>query len=314
MLSEIDFFMEYLSIEKNYSQNTVESYSSDLLQFNDFLILESKEINYLSVEKNNFIDDDTDIEKIDKDILKSFLEYLYDNQLSKSTIARKIATLKSFFKFLYNRNLIEKNPANNLIFPKQRKNIPKFLYLSEFEKLVDFPIENFFDHRDLAIINTFFSTGIRVSELTSAKISDIDFESQRLKVTGKGKKDRFTFLTDKTVAHIKNYLQMRKIKFKRLTEPLFINKFGKQISERGVFNIIKKRATAAGILAKVTPHTLRHSFATEILNNGANIRSVQEMLGHESLSTTQIYTHTTKARLKKIYNDFHPHAKIKKDD
>ena len=157
----------------------------------------------------------------------------------------------------------------------------------------------------------FFLTGARVSEISQASILDLDFHSNRLKVTGKGREDRFTFLTEHAAKEIKTYLKERQAFSQTKSEALFLNNRGSGISERGIYDIIVKRAKLAGFL-NVSPHTLRHSFATELLNNGADIRAVQEMLGHKNLSTTQIYTHTTKEQLKKVYEAYHPHAKKKK--
>jgi site-specific recombinase XerD len=262
-------------------------------------------------------DDDVLIRTIGKDDLTGYLEFIFDSELKRSTIERKIAAIKTFFKFLHNRDIIPKNPAERIIYPKKGKRLPRFLHLKEINAILDFKDTGFIDFRDRALLETFYSTGSRVAELAAARIDDIDMDSGRLKVMGKGREERYVFLTGEALMTIERYLRERVKKFRVLTDPLFINNRGGNITERGIFGIVVKRARAAGMLERVTPHTYRHSFATEMLNQGADLRAVQEMLGHRSLSSTQVYTHTTKERLKRVYERAHPHAlryKNKNDD
>ena len=310
MLNEIDLFMEYLKFEKNSPEMTVISYNKDLLQFYKFLINDITE----NLKNNYFIDvtidnDDVMIETIDKEDITGFIEYLYDSGLKRISIERKIATIKSFFKFLYNRLIINQNPAKPIFYPKKESRLPKFLYFNEIEKLTDFQTNSFIDFRDKSILHTFYSSGTRVSELSNANCSNVDYYNNRLKVTGKGREERIVFLTDEAIAALKLYLIEREKKFSNVTGPLFVNNRGTRITSRGIFNIVKKRSINAGFKERISPHTLRHSFATEMLNQGADIRAVQEMLGHKNLSTTQVYTHTTKERLKNSYEKYHPHSK-----
>ena len=313
MYNLIDTFIDYISFEKNYSANTVEHYKKDLFQLIDFLtgniIPEFKDYYELDCAISG---SEPVITTITLSDLRSFMEYCYDRGLTKSSIARKTAVLKSFFSYLYNKDIIQDNPAKKLTSPKKDKKLAKFLYLKEYDELVDFEINDFFDLRDKAILSLFYSTGARISELTGSLIAELDLSSKRLKVQGKGSVERIVFLTDESVSLLKDYLKERDKKFKNKSDYIFVNKNGKHISVKGIYNIVMKRAGAAGLSYKLSPHALRHSFATELLNNGADIRAVQEMLGHKSLSSTQVYTHTTKSRLKKVYDEYHPHSKLAK--
>ena len=310
MISEIDSFLEYLKFEKNSSPKTVDSYNDDLMQFYKFLTgnmgdsidLSRYDVN-VKVEN-----DDVDIKSIGKDDITAFIEFCYDNGLKRSSISRKIACLRSFFKHVYNENIIEKNPALKITFPKRERNIPKFLHINEIEALFEFELNDFFDYRDRALLEVFYSSGARVSEIASADCENFNTENGTLKVHGKRSTERMVFLTDNCIKWLNHYFKQRRKEFGEAEGPLFINNKGERITERGIFYIIDKRHTASGLAGSISPHTLRHSFATELLNQGADIRAIQEMLGHKNISTTQIYTHTTKERLKRVYEEFHPHS------
>jgi integrase/recombinase XerC len=309
MIAEIDHFMLYLQSEKNASKKTVESYNKDLHEFLGFLCGEAG----LSIREKYevrvpILDGDIPVAGIRGEDITAFIEFSYDRGLKRSSIERKIASIKSFFNFLFKKEFIMENPSTRIGYPKKESRLPKFLHLNQIDKLMDFECRAFIDYRDKAILDTFYSTGARVSELCNADISDVDFDCKRLKVLGKGATERIVFLTGNTVSIIRQYLSERKKRFRAISEPLFVNNRGSRISERGVYDIVVKRARAAGIIATVSPHTLRHSFATELLNQGADIRAVQEMLGHKHLSTTQVYTHTTKERLRKVFEKYHPHS------
>lgn len=305
----IDSFLDYITIEKNYSSNTSGDYRSDLLQLVDFLTGDTEEglKDYYEIDCIT-VNDEPDADSVTVSDLRSFLEYCYDRELKKSTIERKVAVLKSFFTYLHRRDFIQSNPSKKLIYPKKEKRLPKFLYLKEYEELTGFEINNFFDLRDKAALSLFYSTGARISEIAGSVSSDLDLENGRLKVRGKGSVERILFLTEESIELLKTYIRERDKKFTEQSDFIFVNKSGNGISVKGMYNLVMKRAAAAGLSYKLSPHTLRHSFATEMLNNGADIRAVQEMLGHRSLSTTQVYTHTTKARLKKVYDLYHPHS------
>ena len=314
MYNLIDSFLDYITYEKNYSSNTSGDYRSDLLQIADFLTgkVEDEFKDYYEIDCK-IEDDEPDISTVTVSDLRSFLEYCYDRGLKRSSIERKVAVIKTFFSYLHRNDYINSNPSKKLSYPRKAKRLPKFLYLREYDELLNFEVRTFFDLRDKAVISLFYSTGARISEITNSMLKDLDLDTAQLKVTGKGGIERILFLTSETVMLLKKYLHEKNLKFGDAPDSIFVNKDGKNISVRGMYNIIIKRAAAAGLSHKLSPHTLRHSFATELLNNGADIRAVQEMLGHKSLSTTQVYTHTTKARLKKVYDMYHPHSGKRKD-
>ena len=311
MEREIDLFMTYLEVEKNRSPRTIESYNRDLIQLNRFLCGE------LSSEGENVygitLKDSVELNSISTDDIRAFIEYVFDCKMKKSSIERKIAAIKSFFKFLHSRGYVERNPAAIIHYPRREKRLPKFVKTEDMDSILDFRCECFADFRDRAILETFFSTGCRVGELSGADLSHLDIESRRLRVMGKGSVERVTFLTPTACKAVELYLAEREKIAVKNEKAVFINQKGRRLSTRGIFGIVRRRAGESGIFLHVTPHTLRHGFATGMMNGGADIRAVQEMLGHRSLSTTQIYTHTTRRRLKKIYSEFHPHAH-KKDD
>lgn len=309
MYNLIDTFLDYIVYEKNYSSNTTGDYRSDLLQLADFLTgkVEDGFKDYYELDCT-VTDDEPELLTVTVSDLRSFIEYCYDRKFKRSSIERKIAVMKSFFTFLYRKELITSNPSKKLIYPKKERRLPKFLYLKEYNELVNFEINDFFDLRDKTAISLFYSTGARISEIAGSLVVDLDLHAGRLKVSGKGGIERILFLTEESATLMKKYLHERDVKFSRKSEYIFVNKTGRGISIKGLYNLVMKRAAAAGLSYKLSPHTLRHSFATELLNNGADIRAVQEMLGHKSLSTTQVYTHTTKARLKKVYDKCHPHS------
>lgn len=286
----IDKFLLYLEVEKNFSRHTVINYSLDLKDFKLFL----KEAN---------------LESVDHLTLRRFLAYLKEKNLSKSSIARKLATLRSFFKFLCKEGYLKTNPISGLSTPKIEKRLPIFLGIDEVNKLIESPDNDLNGLRDRAILETLYSTGIRVSELVGLSLVDIDFIGGIIKVYGKGKKERLVPIGDKALRAIRNYLDTRRLISKIKEEkPLFLNKGGSRLSDRSVRRIIDKYIHKISYKEKISPHTLRHTFATHLLNRGADLRSVQELLGHANLATTQIYTHVTTDRMKSIYDKTHPRA------
>lgn len=315
MLAEIDEFINYIFYEKNYSEKTANAYSIDLMQLYDFLSgnVEESFKDYYEIDAS-LINGEPDIRSITISDLRSFVEYCFDKELKKSSLERKIAVLKSFFTFLIRRNFIDTDPSKKLVFPKREYRLPRFLYIREYESLIDFQVSNVLDARDKAVLSLFYATGARISEIQGASVSDLDMSLGRLKVSGKGKVERVVFLTEESLKFLKEYFSLRKESFGNISGPLVVNKNGTGISIKGIYNLVMKRAAMAGLSHKITPHTLRHSFATEMLNQGADIRAVQEMLGHKSLSTTQKYTHTTKDRLKNVYDRFHPHSGTKEKE
>ena len=290
----IDLYMRYLHSEKGYSPLTIKSYGKDLEQFCVFL------------ESRGLMDSP---DGITSRVIRDFFDELFDNALSKATIERKVSTLKSFFGYLNRQNIITSDPSVGLSFPRKEKRLPNFLKGFQVERILDFPIESFIDCRDRALLELFYSTGARISEIAGAVIPDLDIPGRRMKVMGKGSAERYVFLTDDAAKWLEKYFSERKKLFGLNDTRIFVNRNGAPISVRGIFYVINKRARDAGFVDYVSPHTFRHTFATELLNNGADIRAVQEMLGHSSLSTTQVYTHTSKKRLAEVYSRFHPHAK-----
>jgi integrase/recombinase XerC len=220
-------------------------------------------------------------------------------------VARKLSSLRTFFKYLQREGVLKKNPASLLMTPKLDKTLPHFLTEDEAARLVEAPAESrISDYRDRAIFETLYSAGIRVSELVGLDLQDVDLIGNIIKVRGKGRKERMVPVGDKAVEAIRAYLDIRK----KSSEAVFLNPSGKRLTARSVRNIINKHIAKTAIQQKVHPHMLRHSFATHLLNRGADLRSVQELLGHVNLSTTQIYTHLTTEKLKKIYDNAHPRA------
>ena len=286
----IDKFLNYITIEKNYSPHTITNYKTDLCEFEEFLKSRGGK----------------DIKDIDYFLLRKFLSLLSERNLDKRTLSRKISTLKSFFKFVLREGLIKNNPAASLIYPRLDKPLPKFLTEKEVENILALPEGNeLMDLRDRAILEFLYSTGSRVSEMVSLAIDSLDLISGVVKVKGKGRKERLLPLGEPAIASLKSYLDRRQDKNKAL----FINKRGGTLTDRGVRLIIHRYITKAALSLKVSPHTFRHSFATHLLNRGADLRSVQELLGHSSISTTQVYTHLTIDSLKKVYQKAHPRAK-----
>lgn len=285
----IDKFIRYLEIEKNYSAHTILNYRLDLINFKEFC-------------------GEIELEKIDYLFLRKYLAVLKEKNLGNRSVGRHLSSLRSFFRFLTRENHLKINPILMLSSPKLDKHLPSFMTEAEVAKLIESAFaKNDKDERglrDRAILETFYSSGLRISELVALSLSDIDFISGIIKVMGKGKKERMVPIGDIALMAIRKYLDKRK----KQGEAIFLNKNGKRITTRGVWDIVKKYLKSAGINQGVSPHTFRHSFATHLLNRGADLRTVQELLGHASLSTTQIYTHLTTEKLKSVYDKAHPRA------
>jgi tyrosine recombinase XerC len=291
----IGMFIEYLLKEKGYSINTCESYKRDLKQFTSFI---NQNYPYFSFE-----------EIMKKQILRDFTYTLTGYKFKSRTIARKIASLKSFCKFLVKKKFLQNNPAKTLLSPKLDKPLPVFITEKQAIDLDNkiIPKNNEDNIRNKAIIELFYGSGIRLSELHSLNVGTIDYKNLMVKVLGKGKKERIVPITKHAIDLIKKYLSLRKSK-KGYDSPLFATKKGKRLSKRQIQRIVEKCLSYVSLQKKKSPHVLRHSFATHMLDNGADIRAVKELLGHSSLSTTQIYTHISKEHLKKVYRLAHPHA------
>jgi len=285
----IDKFIRYLEIEKNYSPHTILNYRLDLKDFKSFC-------------------GEIELEKIDYLFLRKYLAVLKEKNLGNRSIGRRLSALRSFFRFLSRENYLKINPILMLSSPKLDKHLPLFMTEAETAKLIESAFaKNDEDERglrDRAILETFYSSGLRVSELVAMDLNNVDFISGIIKVMGKGKKERVVPIGDMAIKAIRRYLGARKKK----SEVVFLNKNGRRITTRGVRDIVEKYLKSAGMNRGISPHTLRHSFATHLLNRGADLRTVQELLGHANLSTTQIYTHLTTEKLKSVYDKAHPHA------
>lgn len=283
----IDKFEKYINIEKNYSEHTLRSYRSDLEEFNEFL-------GGKTPEKVSHLD------------MRRFLAELRKKKLSKRTIVRKLASIRSFFKFLFREKYIKSNPADNIFTPKLDKELPEFLDYKKTIELVTSPLlDTILGIRDRAILEVLYSTGIRVSELVGLNRDNVDLISGSIKVRGKGKKERMALLGKESQKALRNYLRESDPKD---TNAVFMNKNGTRLTDRSVRRIIDKYVKKCSIEQNISPHSIRHSFATHLIDNGADLRSVQELLGHKNLSTTQIYTHMGSERLREIYMKAHPRA------
>ena len=288
-------FIYFLSVEKGLSSNTLESYQRDLRKF--FLFLEDKKIN--------------EIEHISRNIITSFLSEQREKGMATTTITRNLASIRSFYQFLQKEQIITENPSLELETLKAEKKLPLVLSFREVELLLEQPdISKTMGLRDKAMLELLYATGIRVSELVSLTISDLNMKMGFVKCSGKGSKERMIPLGSVALYSIHEYLKSGRPKMAKQKEEkaLFLNQQGTMLTRQGFWKILKKYALKAGIQADITPHTLRHSFATHLLENGADLRSVQEMLGHADIATTQIYTHVARSRIKEVYNQTHPRA------
>lgn len=286
----IDEFIEYLIIDKKYSENTIKSYKNDLKKFE----------NYIKKQINNINEND----------IKNYIKYLNKENDDTKTISHNISTLRSFYKFLLIEKKVKNNPMEYIELPKIRKSLPKTLSIEEIDKLLDIKLKDAFSYRNKAMLELMYSSGLRVSELVNVNIHNIDTSNCIIRIMGKGSKERIVPLGDYAINYLELYLKeyREKLVKKEMNDYLFLNNHGKKMTRQGFFKILKQLAKEKNIKTEFSPHTLRHSFATHLLNGGADLRSIQEMLGHESISTTQIYTHVSKEKLKENYNNFHPHA------
>lgn len=290
-------FLKYLKYEKNYSDYTVSNYDTDLKDFYSFL-------NNENIEK---------ITKVDYSIIRFYLKSMYDKKYSKTTISRHISTLRSFFKYLVKEDIIKTNPMILITNPKKDRKLPNYLNYTDIESLFSIPdIKTPFGVRDTLVLELLYSTGIRVSELVEIKLFDINGFNKTIKILGKGNKERYVLYGSKCSELLDLYINSaRKEIIKAPTDYLLLNKDGKKLTTAGIRYIINSILKKGGLKLKMSPHTLRHTFATHLLNNGADLKSVQELLGHVNLSTTQVYTHISNERLRNVYRQAHPRAKEK---
>lgn len=286
----IDKFLNYLQFEKRYSEHTLVAYKTDLFQFSNFIFTEFNIKN---------------IEEVHHSIIRSWIASLLDSGISSRSVNRKITTLKSVFKYLMQEDVILENPTQKIISPKNIKKLPLFIEKSKMENLfhdINFP-DSFEGERDRLILEVFYMTGVRLSELINLKLIDIDIQNSTIKVIGKRNKERMIPLSPDLLNDLKRYSSKYNI-----NEFIFVNLDGDRISSKSVYNIVNKYLSMVSSLKKTSPHVLRHTFATHMLNNGADINAIKEILGHSNLSATQVYTHNTIDRLKLIYKKAHPRA------
>lgn len=290
----IDKYLEYLKVERKYSDKTILSYKDDLIEYNEFL-------------GNNF----TNILDINMNIVNNYMKYLYERKITKSSISRKLSSIRGLYNYLVREDITKENYFNKIPNPKRELYLPKFLKDEELDKIFSVcNSNNPTEERDTLIIELLYATGVRVSELVNIKIKDINQEEKLIKVLGKGNKERMVIYNNHTKKALDTYLQDGYNYFNKSgSEYLILNKNGNKLSERYIREIINKKVTQASLDIKISPHTLRHTFATDILENGADLMTVKELLGHESLNTTSIYTHITNEQIKKTYNLAHPRAK-----
>jgi len=292
----VDEFINYLAVERGLAQNTLESYGRDIRQLSQYL------------KQNNL----GLLQEANRGTIINYLSTLKSKGRAMSSISRNLAALKAFYQYLMRERYINRDPAANMESPKLEKKLPKVLTVKEIDRLLKQPISSSpAGIRDKAMLELLYATGIRVSELISLNISDVNLELGYIKCYGKGSKERIVPLGSIAAQCVRDYLAKGRNKLVRTpdAQALFVNQHGKQLTRQGFWKITKRYAGEARIQKEITPHTFRHSFATHLLENGADLRSVQEMLGHADISTTQIYTHVTNKYLQEVYDKTHPRAR-----
>ncbi|HEU4767968.1 MAG TPA: tyrosine recombinase XerC [Pyrinomonadaceae bacterium] len=302
----IEQFLEHLRYERNVSTHTLRNYASDLQQFFDFLA---------PVDAAGKRRQPPEVSEIDHLTIREWLSELHNAQKTKSSIARKLAALRTFFQFFVREGMLELNPAKLVSTPRQEKKLPKHLSIEEAIRFIESPdLETDLGKRDRAMLELMYATGVRVAELTTLNLADIDFRNQLIRVTGKRRKQRIVPFGDPAGEAIKSYLNVRD-KFlinapvsKRDEEALFLNYQGTRITTRSVGRMVDKYIRICAGMHNISPHALRHSFATHLLDSGADLRDIQELLGHARLSTTQVYTHVSMEKLVEVYDKAHPKA------
>lgn len=301
MIELIKSFLDFLKLEKNYSVNTLLAYEDDLVQFNRFLT-------------NHFQTDNFELSAVDNVTIRLFLGELVESDFAKKSIVRKLAAVRSLYKYLIKKGIIKSNPTINIPTPKVPKKLPTFLEEPSIDRMLNLPDTSTVEGlRDKAILELLYSTGIRLSELIGLNLDNIEWSKETIKVLGKGKKNRIVPFGSKSKDALRKYLERRDELISDLTKKssinsVFLSNRGLRIYPKGVYLIVNKYIRLVSDVEKKSPHVLRHSFATHLLNRGADLKAVKELLGHESLSTTQIYTHVTVDRLKRVYDQAHPKA------
>ena len=291
----IDTFLKYLRFERNYSEKTIVSYRIDLEEFEDYL-------KKVDAEKN--------LVTADADLVRSWMVYLMEKGRSVATVNRKLSSLRSFYRFLLRRRVVDLDPMLKVVGPKKQKTLPSFLRVQEMDRLLDecSVNEGFEGVRDRLILEMFYATGIRLSELIGLSDADVNLSAKLLKVTGKRNKQRLIPFGEELWRDLLGYIKLRNETLPDRDDALFVRKDGKRMYPELVYKIVRRNLSKVATLKKRSPHVLRHTFATAMLNGNAELQAVKELLGHESLATTEIYTHTTFEELKKVYEQAHPRA------
>jgi integrase/recombinase XerC len=291
----IDTFLKYLRFERNYSEKTIVSYRIDLEEFEDYL-------KKVDAEKN--------LVTADADLVRSWMVYLMEKGRSVATVNRKLSSLRSFYRFLLRRRVVDLDPMLKVVGPKKQKTLPSFLRVQEMDRLLDecSVNEGFEGVRDRLILEMFYATGIRLSELIGLSDADVNLSAKLLKVTGKRNKQRLIPFGEELWMDLLGYIKLRNETLPDRDDALFVRKDGKRMYPELVYKIVRRNLSKVATLKKRSPHVLRHTFATAMLNGSAELQAVKELLGHESLATTEIYTHTTFEELKKVYEQAHPRA------
>ncbi len=301
MQKVFDRYINYLEAERNASPYTVRNYRNDLSDF--FHFLKQKEIGLL--------------DEVDRHVLRDYLSHLVGRGIVKASIARKLSAIRSFYRYLVREKIVATNPIEKVSSPKLDKRLPSFLTLEEMERLLNAPdLSTPQGQRDRALLELLYASGLRVSELVSLDLGQINLETNEIRVWGKGSKERMVLMGEPAAEALRNYLSQGRPKLlgEKKSKALFLNRYGQRLPERRVQRILEQYAKKAGIGKRVHPHMLRHTFATHLLDGGADLRVVQELLGHARLSSTQIYTHVTKGQARKVYLAAHPLAREKDDE
>ena len=295
-MNMIEKFLDYLKYERNRSELTVQSYERSLREFESYFKNREGQLSW---------------ESIDSDVIRDWMESLMDKGDMASTVNRCLSAVRSFYRFALSRRLVKHDPSHVVKGPKKQKPLPQFVRENEMDRLLDIKEmwgSQYKDVRARTIIITFYSTGVRLAELVGLNTADVDFTSHQLKVTGKRNKQRIIPFGTELEKELQNYIALRDAEVGHATDPLFTSEKGERIKRSQVEKLVKDHLSQVTTLKKRSPHVLRHSFATAMLNNGAGLESVRKLLGHESVATTEIYTHTTFEQLKKVYKNAHPRA------
>ena len=297
MKEDLEDYKNYLTFERRMAKNSTSSYMRDLKAYQDYLEKERKV---------------SSTDKISKRDIEAYLEYLNKNNYTTTSIARKLTAIKNFHKYMYATNKVKEDESLTIERPKLRKSLPNVLTIEEVDNLLDIKLDTPFDYRNKAMLELLYGTGLRISEMLDLKLTDVDFENCVVRCFGKGSKERIVPIGEYIIDSLTNYLNNGRnllLNKKKVSDYLFLNNRGGRISRFSFFKILKKLLRDKGIKKDVSPHSLRHSFATHMLENGADLRSIQELLGHSDIATTRIYTHITNKKVENDYIEYHPRSK-----